>query len=71
MPRSFSTAFDWMILAAAFGLLLYVLVSPTGSFVRSPMEYARQSGALQDASGFLAREASPAGADEGLAARAD
>jgi len=71
MPRSFSTAFDWMILAAAFGLLLYVLVSPTGSFVRSPMGYAVQSAAVDDAGGFLALEAAPAGADEGLAARAE
>jgi len=32
-PRTLS---DWALMAAAFGLLAFILISPTGSFVQKP-----------------------------------
>lgn len=62
MPRSVSAVFDWTMIAAAVGLLLVILLSPSGSFVRSPMEGPGQAGGV-------AAPAVPATGVEPLAAR--
>jgi hypothetical protein len=41
MPRSVSVAKDWAMIVVAFGFLVFILLSPTGSFVSSPMEHTR------------------------------
>lgn len=40
MVRTYS---DWALVAAAFGLLAFILMSPTGSFVRHSAD-AREAG---------------------------
>ena len=59
MPRFMSGAVDWAIIVVAFGFLAFILLSPTGSFVRSPMEHARQVIDARDDAGLLSVHASP------------
>ena len=68
MPRSVSTFFEWAMMAAAFGLLLFILVSPSGSFVRTPMEHTRQA---REDGGLLAVQASAVAREDWLAPSAD
>ena len=59
MPRFMSGAFDWAMIAAVFGFLLFILFSPTGSFVRSPMEHTRQALEAREDGGVLTVRAAP------------
>lgn len=61
MPRFMSGAFDWAMIAVVFGFLLFILFSPTGSFVRSPMEHTRQAIEAREDGGVLTVHAAPAG----------
>jgi hypothetical protein len=71
MPRSVSVAFDWAMIAVALGFLIFVLFSPTGSFVRSPMEHTKQLIESRADGGLLAVQASPVAREGLLVSRAD
>jgi hypothetical protein len=71
MPRSVSVAFDWAMIVVALGFLLFVLFSPTGSFVRSPMEHTRQVIESRADGGFFAVQASAVAREEWVANRTD
>lgn len=59
MPRPVSAVFEWAMIAGTLGLLLFILFSPSGSFVRTPMDHSRQLIEAREDPGMLAVQASP------------
>lgn len=60
MPRPVTALFEWAMIAATVGMLLFILLSPSGSFVRTPMDHTRQVIESRDDLGVMAVQASPA-----------
>ncbi len=60
MPRFMSGAVDWALILVAFGFLLFILFSPTGSFVRTPMQHTVQAIEAREEGGLLTVHAAPA-----------